>query len=406
MVKTIEGGSSGEMLENPINTSELNIETLTDKQTERMREISENSKKKIEELVTKTNIPEDLQEVMKRTDISPELRGILEETCDGKAIENLMHGTLNLINEIAVRAHEGKPVDTIVFLDKSARNAHYVYDKLWRGLEERKELPEDIHKPKVRFMNIGSDEQSSKSTEQSLAVLKSKLNDEDFAKEENVLIVDEIIIKGNASRAALKTMENLYDFKLDSISQFQDTPRWYGHGDLGILGVEESKTAGELNLKRALDKITPEDLTDTQDTLEKLGKESFSKLLTDSCRHLKNKQWNPDEWKPLDLQETRKNMNNLSITENDIEITQKYAEILLDDYELGRENWRFWGNTIPEFTKSLEDYLHTADGYFTSPLGGLESKDQSKTDNFKIYRHVLKGIVDDYLQSRDKIETS
>jgi hypothetical protein len=72
--------------------------------------------------------------------------------------KKLVEGSINLINALVTKAQEGKPVSTLLFLDKSARLAAYLFRKIWQELELNGKLPKGVLIPKIRFINVGKDQ--------------------------------------------------------------------------------------------------------------------------------------------------------------------------------------------------------------------------------------------------------
>jgi hypothetical protein len=59
----------------------------------------------------------------------------------------LVRGTLNLINTVIEANNNGQPIEVLVFLDKSARLAQYLFQILWEKLVTRNTKYLAIQKP-------------------------------------------------------------------------------------------------------------------------------------------------------------------------------------------------------------------------------------------------------------------
>ena len=73
----------------------------------------------------------------------------------------MLPGTLDLIEQVVQAESEGRPYDTIVFLDKSARPGAHLFNVLARDLKKRELLP-NIDFPEVKFMDLGKQDDPTK----------------------------------------------------------------------------------------------------------------------------------------------------------------------------------------------------------------------------------------------------
>lgn len=78
----------------------------------------------------------------------------------------------------------------VVFLDKTARNAAYIFRLVWAKLEQQGEIPEGVKMPKIRFINVGTEESLEHKENLVRERLKETYREEDFV-EGRVVIVDE-----------------------------------------------------------------------------------------------------------------------------------------------------------------------------------------------------------------------
>lgn len=151
-------------------------------------------------------------------------------------VEVLMRGTMHLIDTIIQQARKGERIDTLVFLDKSARFGGYLLNQCWSELTKRKEIPNEIKLPTIRYVNIGRFDDEKHETSIALQLLNTVWKQFDF-EQKNVFIVDEIVASGGSLRLALKTFQEVFGVVATGIAQFKQCPIWYGAENM--LGVED-----------------------------------------------------------------------------------------------------------------------------------------------------------------------
>lgn len=153
--------------------------------------------------------------------------------------DNLIRGTVNLVNTVIEAQIKNDPYDTMVFLDLSARPAYYLFEKVLNKLEpEFQEQGFKIKKPKIRFLLAGTTDIDKYDSIISINKLKTIFDKNDF-ENKNILIVDEIIFSGTSSTSAKKSLikAKYHPKKIDVISQFKDQPEWCGKD--GLKGVDK-----------------------------------------------------------------------------------------------------------------------------------------------------------------------
>lgn len=150
---------------------------------------------------------------------------------------NLIDGTANLIEQVIIRAKSGSPVDTLVFLDKSARPGAYLFNQLWHQLISQSTETGGVNKPKIKFLNVGYDDPNKHDHKKSLEELGVLYNRGDLSG--NVIIVDEYIASGSSSRLAGEAIQKAgYRMNnLEAIQMFYECPSWYS--DSSVKGVSE-----------------------------------------------------------------------------------------------------------------------------------------------------------------------
>lgn len=191
----------------------------------------------------------------------------LENRFQGTGFEesgyNLMAGSINLINLIEEKHEAGQPLETLLFLDRSGRLAAYTLRNAYEQLAlvygmRGQELA--THFPKVRFMNIGSEDYAKHSDTIACAQLSRLYRADDF-KENATLIVDEYIYTGASVRNAGRVVRDAgFAKETPAITMFHNCPDWYGDNwvkgvaDVGTINMP-TRNAFEVIAKRAPDII-------------------------------------------------------------------------------------------------------------------------------------------------------
>lgn len=164
----------------------------------------------------------------------PELFGVLGN------LDNLVEGTLNLINLIITRFQED-PIDTLVFLDKSARPAQYLFRMLWSELKRTNKIPSNQKMPAIRFINIGPlTHRFLTKTDEIEKFLKTKYRSTDF-EQRRVLVVDEKTHSGGSVRRTMRLLNSVFEAEAGGISMLRTYPSWYlYHSHKGVVDGSDS----------------------------------------------------------------------------------------------------------------------------------------------------------------------
>lgn len=314
-------------------------------------------------------------------DISRKLDRELRYVTEPKVVEEMLEGSMNLVNTVIERNNSGQPVDTLLFLDKSARNAAYLYTTLWRELESRGEIPTGLQRPEVRFMDIGQPvvkgvEDDKYTNNAAIFFLKKKYHHEDFTNM-RVLVVDEFVSSGDSVKKAMASIEEIYSgSNTTGIAQFDKKPEWYGNREKGILGVSDLE-------KDPIYNKTRESLVNMDDdTAERLwgiyckvDRDNFDSIMT-QIRYRSGESIVSED---MQTQLFRNDRNNLTIDEITFagEFIKKYdIKNGADDYV-----WQF---------------IDSAGGFISRPL---ENSELNRNNHY--YRKVLKSMVTYFMIERD-----
>lgn len=137
-------------------------------------------------------------------------------------------------------------IDTIFFLDKSARPAGFLFLETWNNIYP------GIKPPDIRFLDVGRDETDIKKRKYEGTFAKEGLKKmfSTSTRDKRVCIADELIQSGDTIAKAKKLFEEVFPDTKQVICTgiFNDMPSWYGNR-LKI-GVTEP------NLASAIDRFT------------------------------------------------------------------------------------------------------------------------------------------------------
>ncbi len=140
---------------------------------------------------------------------------------------------------IADASRAGKPVESLLFLDKSARLGAFILRQVWREVLSRSSKLDGISEPRHYFLNAGGSEckLSSERYQSGRAhdLLRQIYDQDTFTR--STLIIDEYSISGSAARSALQTLSDVYNIDTISISHFRKTPMWWFYDR--VKGVRE-----------------------------------------------------------------------------------------------------------------------------------------------------------------------
>jgi hypothetical protein len=175
---------------------------------------------------------------------------------------NLMSGTCNLINTIIQRHEKGETIETLLFLDRSARLGAYLFGVCWDIVEKRagargSSLP--LGKPKIRFVNSGTEDREKHQHKGTITSLGELFQKEDF--KGSVMIVDEYVSSGGSVR---RTGEGLINGgyrpqHLYGIAQFMELPYWYNIPDAkGVREVDNTSEDDRVRILKLPSKVIEE----------------------------------------------------------------------------------------------------------------------------------------------------
>jgi len=300
----------------------------------------------------------------------------ISEIVTPEKIEDIIDGNFNLINTLVERSEKGKPVDTIVFLDKSARNGEYLFHQTCQELLHRQEISESAIPKNIRFISIDKvDAEDNTFNRGLITLLREKFRKEDFV-DKQVLVVDEYVSTGKTLKIAMEVIEEMYGIKPMGIQMYKDCPTWYG-SESGILGVSEisdemrDENTHNFYALRDLDKDTVLNLNKFVNRLgPKILIPLFKRLGFIKSRGLES----DDELRVI--QNTLEKLNIFDITPEELKLIQQLPSEIV-----GTHLW---------------DYFHDVGGFISRRMEGEEM-----SENFRQYRRALKDIVSESMYQRD-----
>lgn len=149
---------------------------------------------------------------------------------------NIISGSINLINLI-IEKSASEPIDFIFFLDKSARLAAHVFRVMWATLEKQKKVPSGVIRPKIKFINIGLEENTKHDSPRATQIASDSFSD--IPENSNILMVDEVISSGNSLKKSIQFAQQHLKSKAFGISNFLHIPVWYLQDEVkGVQDVE------------------------------------------------------------------------------------------------------------------------------------------------------------------------
>jgi pyrimidine operon attenuation protein/uracil phosphoribosyltransferase len=402
VVKHIENGPTGDIFEyKTVTDAEKNDKEIL----ERLNTISETLKNEIGELDEReyNENGEHLDLYLKRSMI---------ETSNPEQIHSLINGTLNLINEVITRQNNDEPVETLVFLDKSARNGYYLFNEMWGAFAKSGEISTDIKKPKIRFLDIGRFNDDKFTNEQSLSLLKEKIKEEDYANEKGILIIDEYFETGKSAKKALGTIKELFGHNSDAMSQFDIPPSWHAERKSGILGVDDTEIDENEYPQRGveLDKrflgIDLDNFERLKDVYKRMGnKIMFQDLLVHVVRSERS-------GTSVDPDKIHNTYGLSEYSTEEMEALKVFANKFEQFKEEELKNRAIFDGEVLSYAldalKFNEIYRETAGGYISLPMlskvGVFKDsweRDKRKHHNFRLYRKFLSTMVDEYIKGRN-----
>ncbi len=188
------------------------------------------------------------------------------ETIEKESVWMLVDGVANLCNYIINCQNQGDPVDTLVFLDRSARPGAYLFRLVWNELSQTHKIPTSVKRPRIKFMNLGKDgfnlrynevfsENYENSTHISLlhSLFAQLYPREDF-NDKKVLIVDESFESGDTAKLAMKLISEVFRASVSGLALFRNFPSWYDHdGSKGVTNYDHEFTQSQWNFFHAID---------------------------------------------------------------------------------------------------------------------------------------------------------
>lgn len=215
--------------------NEINLQETPPESPEPIQPTEENTTKPTD--LIKVNYDE-LANIAKG-DIFPEFKNRFTLIPE-KDLLHLIEGTIQLINLVIE-----SDVDTIFFLDKSARPAAHLFRKTWKNF-----FPNN-KPPSIRFVNIGRKESLEKHNDpETLNKLRNTFVDS--VSDKNVLIADEYSITGNVLLQAFDTFTKTFPEakRISRTAIYRSLPSWYrkdyliGVSDPSFHEPNEDKTIG------------------------------------------------------------------------------------------------------------------------------------------------------------------
>lgn len=173
---------------------------------------------------------------------------------------NLAEGTVHLLNLLLNAESKGQPIQTLVFLDKSARPAAYLVRKTLKYLKEKGAITYSL--PPVKFLDVGAKHPNKHTKSLSRTdQLTNELLDRMQLKEP-LLVVDEFIDTGDSARRTLNLLQRHQNVKGQAVGEFVTYPDWYHDEVIPGFKDEEVKGVKDVTLVRfqneALEQISDE----------------------------------------------------------------------------------------------------------------------------------------------------
>jgi len=217
----------------------------------------------------KTNLESYLPEERK-----PSYSELVNTTTKDYEIKNIIAGGLNLINYVIQEKQLGNEINTLVFLDKSARNGSLVFKTLWRELSKiQPEILGDHKMPKIRHLNVGHETTTADMMRESTkALILETIHADDYRS--RFLLVDDIVASGNTMRKAQNVVGTIIGSEALGFSMFSETPTWYQHGE-ATKGVREGNSDPYDQIATAL---SPTEAVNLLNILKSIGSSKFLEI--------------------------------------------------------------------------------------------------------------------------------
>lgn len=288
-------------------------------------------------------------------------------------LPSLLTDTVSLVNLVLEQSEKEKPVDVLLFLDKSARNEAYFFRLFWSELAKRGEISEDIKRPEIRFVNIGQETPKKMESKSGLALLKAitlgEFNDK------KVIILDEFVNTGGSLMTAGNVIKDVFGIDALKAGIFNVCPYWYD-GSPAVLGVMDLFVPEDL--KKILDEVEPDDALKLLKYFEKISENEFEEIILST-----------------DIERIKEGVIDYNSTKLSSESNLKQKEILEMFNILISNNLFFAGQG--KSSTYIWEYIMSAGGYLS-----LSFKDEDLTREHARHRLVLKMIVDKWMLQRNK----
>jgi len=156
-------------------------------------------------------------------------KGAWEGAHFAEAVNDIGPGMIDIVNLLIESINVQEPINTIVFLDKSARPVAFLLQQIYKELKKSSKVPEEFKLPQIVFFNPSGFYDTTSSIQKK--IIKEFFSQADISG--NVLIVDEVILTGSSSQFVKDALEDYKDDKgLSSMNikvkaAFDSIPDWY-----------------------------------------------------------------------------------------------------------------------------------------------------------------------------------
>ena len=142
--------------------------------------------------------------------------------------KNLVQGSLRLINYVLTeKQRTSNDVNTLVFLDQSARPGAFLFYKLWSELRKMGKIPREFSKPNIIFINYSSSEKQYLSDSELIYKLLENAIQNYIGT--NVLVIDESWSSGLSTKGGMRIARQVQKQKGRVIGtlNYENFPTWY-----------------------------------------------------------------------------------------------------------------------------------------------------------------------------------
>jgi len=190
---------------------------------------------------------------------------------------NLLPGIFNLINFLIEKYAQSETIQTLLFLDKSARlGAFFFQQAVTEAIELARLQKHDLSylkKIQLRFIVPQENQVHSPST---ITSLRKRYRQLDF--NDRVMIIDEFILSGRSVRNAIKLLllGNYTPTQIEALSIFERAPMWYSTDS--VKGVADDTGTSEESRKFVIN-LTTNERALFLGAIKKFGWEQLTQLL-------------------------------------------------------------------------------------------------------------------------------